>query len=393
MGEAPSLRRDALGSVTAKNEFNGDLGASARRRISVFIPVYKGSDLLESLLEELTNCTYENREIFVAMDEPDEKSFEVVKKYWGKVNFLLSGKRRGKVEALNSAIKISSGEILVFLDSDVQLAGRDLLELIEREMAEAEILDFKKEIINGSFISRMVSYEFLSSNIVSYLYSKLAQKCIGINGAAFAITRKVFEEIGGFSKAISEDFDLAAKTLLKNKKFKYTEKVKVYTKAPSNWRSWFNQRKRWGVGTGLWLKDYWRKLLRYVARYPHVIVPSFIILFPTFIPILLNYVSTNFLGCKIPNFLPSFFVMQSSILIPFIPYIGEVFLTSFTTIFLSFILFSALFYLASKKLKLRFNFAEFLIYFLFYQPLASLILFAGIITAVFSENHKLDWKV
>ncbi|MEM2969506.1 MAG: glycosyltransferase family 2 protein [Candidatus Bathyarchaeia archaeon] len=393
MGKALGLRTDAPGSIAPKNEFNGDSGAFAGRKISVFIPVYKGSDLLEALLEELINCAYENKEIFVAMDEPDEKSFEVVKKYGGKVKFLLNSKRRGKVEALNSAVKISSGEILVFLDSDVQLAGRDFLELIGREMAETEILDFKKEILKGSFISRMVSYEFLSSNIVSYLYSKLVQKCIGINGAAFAITRKAFEEVGGFSKAISEDFDLAVKALLKNKKFKYTEKVKVYTKAPSNWSSWFTQRKRWGIGTGLWLKGYWRKLSKYVANYPHVIFPSLIILFPTFIPIMFNYFFTKFIGCKIPSFIPSFFVMQSSILIPFIPYVGEVFLTSLATIFLSFILFSALFYLASKKLKLRFNFAEFLIYFLFYQPLASLILFAGIITAVFSENHKLDWKV
>ncbi|MEM3641967.1 MAG: hypothetical protein QXH37_08620, partial [Candidatus Bathyarchaeia archaeon] len=75
MGEALDSRRDALGLVTTKNEFDGDSRASARRRkISVFIPVYKGSDLLEALLEELINCAYENKEIFVAMDEPDEKS-------------------------------------------------------------------------------------------------------------------------------------------------------------------------------------------------------------------------------------------------------------------------------------------------------------------------------
>jgi hypothetical protein len=48
---------------------------------------------------------------------------------------------------------------------------------------------------------------------------------------------------------------------------------------------------------------------------------------------------------------------------------------------------------ASKRLKLHFNFAEFLIYFLFYQPLSSLILFIGIITAFFSGKHELDWKV
>jgi len=393
MSEALSSRYDAANSIKAKDELTICSEVSAEKKISVFIPVYKSSDLLERLLDDLTSCEYENKEIFVVIDEPDKKSMEAVKKYQSKANFLLSSKRRGKVEALNSAIKISSGEILVFLDSDVQLNDRDFLKVIGREMAETDVLDVRKEIIQNSFISRMVNYEFVSSNLVSYLYSKLVQKCIGINGAAFAIKREAFEEVGGFSKVVSEDFDLAAKALLKNKRFKYTEKVKVCTKAPSNWRGWFTQRKRWGIGTGLWLKDYWRKFLKYVAKYPYIVIPSLIILFPTFIPILFNYVFTNFLGYRIPNFIPSFFVVKSGFLMPFIPNVGEVLLTILATFFLSFLMFSILFYAASKRLKLRFNFAEFLIYFLFYQPLSSLILFIGIITAFFSGKHELDWKV
>ncbi|MGB9959792.1 MAG: glycosyltransferase [Candidatus Bathyarchaeales archaeon] len=385
--------RDTTDSIKAEGELANCSKFLTDKKISVFIPVYKSSDLLEPLLDVLTGSAYADKEIFVVIDEPDEKSIKTVKNYGCKANFILNSKRKGKVEALNSAIKISSGEILVFLDSDVQLKDGDFLEGIEREMAEAEILDIRKGIINDSFISRMVNYEFVSSNLVSFLYSRLVKRCIGINGAAFAIKREAFEEVGGFSKVVSEDFDLAAKALLKNKKFKYTEKLEAYTKAPSNWRSWFIQRKRWGIGTGLWLKDYWRKFLKYVARYPHIVIPSLIILFPTFVPILFNYVFTNFLGYRIPNFVPSFLVVKSSILIPLIPNVGEVLLTFLATFLLSFFMFSILFYAASKKLKLHFNFAEFLIYFLFYQPLSSLILFIGIITAFFSERHELDWKV
>lgn len=393
MDEVHDLAHENSDSISERDKSNYGLKASGGRRISVFIPVYRSSDLLDGLLEKLTNCSYENKEIFVAIDEPDDKSLKVVKKYEGKVSFTLTSKRRGKVEALNSAIKISSGEILVFLDADVQLKSRNFFELIEKEMAEAEILDFKKEVIQDSFISRMVNYEFLSCNLVSYLHSKLVRKCIGINGVAFAITRKAFEEVGGFSKVISEDFDLAVKALLKNKKFKYTEDVFVQTEAPSHWRGWFNQRKRWGIGVGLWLKDYWKKLLRYLVKYPHVIIPTFIILFPTFIPILFNYAFKNFPVFKNSDFFPQFLVMHTSIIIPFISYVGEFLLTCSATFFVSFILFSALFYLAARKLKLHFNFAEFLIYFFLYQPLASIILFACIITAFFSTNHKLEWKV
>lgn len=96
------------------------------------------------------------------------------------------------------------------------------------------------------------------------------QKCFCVGGTAFAIRREAFEEVGGFSKVVSEDLDLALKTLLKNKRFKYAEKIEVYTKAPSNWKSWFNERKRWGIGTGLWVKEHWKRLVRYIAKYSHV---------------------------------------------------------------------------------------------------------------------------
>ena len=164
----------------------------------------------------------------------------------------------------------------------------------------------------------MANYEYISSNLGNYLCSKLIKKCFGINGAAFAIKRETFEEVGGFSKVVSEDLDIAVKTLLKNKQFKYTDKIEVYTKAPSNWRSWLAQRKRWGIGTGLWIKDHWRDLIKYAAKYPHVAIPSIIILFPTLIPITLNYVFSNFLGYKIFDFVLMLLATRFSFLIPWV---------------------------------------------------------------------------
>jgi len=365
------------------------------RKVSVFIPVYENSDLLEELLEELTKDTYENKEIFVTIDKPVQKSLGVAKKYGSKVNFILNEQRRGKVDALNNAVKISEGEILVFLDSDVKLGNSNFLGEIEQKIEGFDILDVKKEIVRDSFIARMVNYEYVSSNFANYLYSKLIKRCFGINGAAFAIKRETFEEVGGFSKVVSEDLDIAVKVLLKNKQFKYTEKVEVYTKAPSSWRIWLVQRKRWGTGAGLWLRDHWRDLIKYVAKYPHVAIPSIIILFPTLIPIVLNYVLSNLLGYKILDFVFMLLATRFSFLIPFFfsVSIALVLITSVVNFSISFLVFSALFYSASRKLKLHFNFLEFLIYFFFYQPFAFFTLIVGIITPFLSSKYKLDWKV
>jgi len=367
-----------------------------RAKISVFVPVYEGSALLGPLLERLTSDGYGNKEIFVAIDRPNMNSLRVMECFRDKVHFLLYGERRGKVEALNSAFKLSSGKILVFLDADVKIGEcESFLETVEEEMRDCDIADFKKKILPDSFVSRMVNYEYVGSNYASYLFSKLVGRCFAVGGTAFAIKREAFEEAGGFSKVISEDLDLAVKAFMKGRKFKYAEKIEVYTRAPSNWREWLKQRKRWGIGTGLWIKEHWKRLVRSIAKYPHAALPCAIILFPTLVPLLFSYVCSAFLKGQPYNLVPA--VLAARLSFPAAPAIPDSLLSiifaGLTNFLLGFMAFSAIFYAVSKRLGFHFNIAEFLVYYFVYQPIAAIILLAGIVRAFISRNHKLDWKV
>lgn len=363
--------------------------------ISVFIPVYKGSSLLEPLLEKLVNESADDREIFVCMDKPNEMSLKVAERFRGKVNFIVSNERRGKVEALNSAVQLSKGKILVFLDADVEIRCANFLQTVKTTIKNADIVDFKKGIILNSFISRMVNYEYVGSNFACYLFSKLVGKCFVVGGTAFAIKREVFEEVGGFSKVVSEDLDLALKALLKNKSYKYEDKIEVYTETPSNWRSWLNQRKRWGVGTGLWIKEHCRKIVSYIAKYPHVAFPCAVIIFPTILPLLFGYVYSAIFKVQIHTMIPT--VLAGQFNLSFSPIVPQsllwIIFTGLVNLFLGFFAFSVVFYIVSRKLGFHFNIAEFLVYYFVYQPIAALVLFMGILKAFVSANHELDWKV
>jgi cellulose synthase/poly-beta-1,6-N-acetylglucosamine synthase-like glycosyltransferase len=369
---------------------------SSEVEISVFIPVYEGSSLLEPLLEKLVSESVDKKEIFVCIDKPNEESLKVVERFRGKVCLLLSNERRGKVEALNSAFQLSKGKILVFLDADVEIGdGASFLQAVRTTIRDADIVDFKKRIILDSFTSRMVNYEYIGSNFACYLFSKLVGKCFGVGGTAFAIRRKTFEEVGGFSKVVSEDLDLAVKALLKNKSYKYEDKVEVYTKAPSNWKSWLSQRKRWGIGTGLWIKEYWRRLVAYITKYPHVAFPCAVMVFPSVVPLLFGYMCSALLKVQFQNMIPAVLAAQFNFPIPQVvpELLFSLFFTCLTNFFLGFLAFAVLFYIVSRKLGFHFNIAEFLVYYFFYQPISVLVLFIGILRAFISKNHKLDWKV
>jgi glycosyltransferase involved in cell wall biosynthesis len=64
--------------------------------ISVFIPVYKESDFLDILLYKLVKDRYQEKEIFVVIDEPTKKSLDIGKKYGKQCNFIFNKERLGK---------------------------------------------------------------------------------------------------------------------------------------------------------------------------------------------------------------------------------------------------------------------------------------------------------
>jgi hypothetical protein len=110
---------------------------------------------------------------------------------------------------------------------------------------------------------------------------------------------------------------------------------------------------------------------------------------------LLNLVLSNFLGYKILDLALMLLATKFNFLIPLLFSISMVMvlITSILNFFVSFLIFSLLFYAASKKLKLHFNILEFLIYYFFYQPLAFFMLIVGLITPFLYSNYNLDWKI
>ncbi|HDM89406.1 MAG TPA: glycosyltransferase family 2 protein, partial [Candidatus Bathyarchaeota archaeon] len=118
------------------------------KKVSVFIPVYRESPFLESLLDSLVNDPYEDKEIHVVIDEPTDKSIETSRRFLEYVHFIFNGKRKGKANVLNELAKHATGDIFLFLDSDIIIKddGRSFLETVVEEMNDADIIEIKKDV-------------------------------------------------------------------------------------------------------------------------------------------------------------------------------------------------------------------------------------------------------
>ena len=334
-----------------------------KQKISILIPVYRESELLEPLLKSLIADFYQPKEVLCIIDDPTEKSLKIVDIMKDEIKFILNGHRKGKVNVLNEASKILDGDIILFLDSDVKITDNsyDFLEKIVEEMEETDLLDIKKKVLRDSFLAKITYYHYLCSNITNWLFSKRLKKCLVFNGAAFAIRRELFEKLGGFQRVVSEDLDLGIRSFLENYRFKHTEEVEVFTAVPSTWKQWYIQRKRWGIGIALWIKNYYKDLAKTTVKFPKTIIPALFIVSP---PLTL--------------FLAALFFMNISYLMFFFVGFGVPFI---------------FYYFAARKFNYTFNPIEFALFYIILSPLWLLIIIASLIKVLIQpQKFKIDWK-
>ena len=366
--------------------------------ISIFIPVYKQSDQLSGMLKGLVSQNV-SKEIFVTVDQPTEEFSQEIKQLeQNNVKFLQNKERVGKANALNNTVKLSSGKVLLFLDSDVVIPNdSDYLRKIVMKMQQTDVLDIKKKVAKGnSFLSKMAYYEYLTFNISAWLASRFMHKCPAVNGAAFAIKREKFEKVHGFRKVVAEDIDIATRAFLDDSTFAYTHDVEVQNVVHSGWKKWFTQRRRWAIGQALWLKDWYKPLAKRFIKKPQVFLPSLFFLYPSVavfvlsavIPSLWMYnsllVVSLFLSVKFNFALPVFLLSLAT------ADVLKILLISLS----GFAITSAIFYGFARKLAFReVKLHELFVYYFFYSSVWMIIIIIGHIQVLaLRKKAGPDWK-
>jgi biofilm PGA synthesis N-glycosyltransferase PgaC len=349
--------------------------------VSIFIPVYKESDQLAGMLNKLGSQNV-SKEIFVTVDQPTDAFCEKITSLETEnIQFIVNKERIGKANALNSTVKLSTGKVLLFLDSDIGIpTDPDYLRKIIMEMQQADVLDIKKKVTKDkSFLSKMAYYEYLTFNVSSWLASKYMHKCPAVNGAAFAIKRDIFEKVQGFRKVVAEDIDIATRAFLEDSSFAYSCDVEVENEVHTNWRKWFTQRRRWAIGQALWLKDWYKPLAKKFIKKPQIVLPSLFFLYPSvavfllsaFIPSLWMYnsllVFSLFLSVKFNIALPIFLLSLAT------ADVLKILLISMS----GFALTTAVFYGFSRKLGFKIKIHELFVYYFFYSSIWMIIIVIG----------------
>ena len=265
-------------------------------------------------------------------------------------------------------VEIPKPEVKDTIEAESIFEPEPDIEKVVEEIKEVDILDIKKHVIKDSPIAKMIYYEFIGTNIGSYVSYNFTKRCPSINGCAFAIKRKIFIKVNGFRNVIYEDMDIAMRVFIKDAKFKYTSKIEVYNHTHKDIRKWFIQKKRWNFNKIMWLKESYHYLFTKDLKKRIIYIPTTLLLFPPVLFIIL-------------------LLIQNPILLP---------IRILSSYLLSLIIFLCIYYLFSKKLNFEFKFTEFLIYFSIYSFLnfghfLTITIFGLLIKK--NKNFINDWKI
>lgn len=170
-------------------------------RVSMVIAAHNEEADIAAKLENALALDYprERLEIVVASDCSDDRTDEIVKSYAPRgVKLYRQEQRFGKTIAQNSAVKVTSGEILLFSDATTKYQP-DVVRQIVRPFADPTV-----GCVAGQLIYRDLASTVVGDGCKSYWgYEKLIKRhesevgsLIGVSGCLYAVRRSCHQKLG-----------------------------------------------------------------------------------------------------------------------------------------------------------------------------------------------------
>ena len=215
--------------------------------VAVVILNWNGRDLLEKFLPSVVKNS-KNATIYVIDNQSTDDSISFVSTKYPQILFIKNIENYGYAKGYNEGLKLVNADILVLLNSDVEVAENWLTPIIktfENEpltaIIQPKILDYKNKNqfeyagAAGGFIDKF-GYPYCRGRIFETVEEDTKQydestEIFWASGACFCVRRSVFDELDGFDKtffAHQEEIDFCWRAFNKGFIAKYEPKSIVY---------------------------------------------------------------------------------------------------------------------------------------------------------------------
>lgn len=222
--------------------------------ISVLVAAYNEENVIVRTLQSILASDYPLKQVIVIDDGSKDNTSGVVAEAFGDDPRVLCFRQDngGKASALNRAISMAEGEVLVCVDADTQLQP-DAVRLLARHFDDPEVGAVAGNVQVGNvtnLLTRWQSVEYTTSQNVDRRAYALLNAITVVPGAIGAWRREAVLEAGGYlTDTLAEDMDLTWRLRKAGFELETESEAIAFTEAPDGLKPFFKQRFRWAYGT------------------------------------------------------------------------------------------------------------------------------------------------
>jgi biofilm PGA synthesis N-glycosyltransferase PgaC len=228
--------------------------SEAPPRVTVLIPAHNEAHVIASTLEAACRIDYPDYEVVVVDDGSTDDTAHAVRRYMvadARVRLVQKRVNEGKAMALNDALPLVNGEIVLTLDADAAPDAQILWRIVPHFRAPrvGAVTGNPRARNLDTFLARLQAIEF--SSIVSLLRrsQRVWGRVVTVSGVVAAFRRSAVFDAGGFSPEMpTEDIELTWKLQKRFYDVRYEPRAIVWMTVPSSARGLFKQRLRWARG-------------------------------------------------------------------------------------------------------------------------------------------------
>lgn len=196
-------------------------------RISIVIPTLNQGDYIEETILSILNQNYPNLEIIVIDGGSTDRTSDIIEKYKHKLTYSVSEKDLGQADAINKGLKVATGRIFNWINSDDVLAEGALFDIaLNFDLAKFDM--YAAGI--STFSDRGVLETVFNKNLNLSQILSLFRKNVEFRQPAIWLKRENIIDLGGFSTSMhyAFDFEFILRYLYHHQRVRYGCTVLVY---------------------------------------------------------------------------------------------------------------------------------------------------------------------
>jgi biofilm PGA synthesis N-glycosyltransferase PgaC len=221
--------------------------------VSLLVPAHNEEAVIARSVRAMLQLDYPAFEVIVIDDGSADGTLAALEPLLADARLRVVRKHanEGKAMALNDALPLARGEILMGLDADAEPDAQLLNWIVPHfDSPRVAAVTGNPRVRNATtFLARLQSVEF--SSIISLLRraQRIWGRIVTVSGVVAALRKSAVVDVGGFSPNMpTEDIELTWKLQKRHYDVRYEPRAICWMTVPQTYRGLFRQRLRWARG-------------------------------------------------------------------------------------------------------------------------------------------------